>query len=291
MRNLDTTTLRSFVAVAEHGGVTRAAGALHLTQSAVSMQLKRLEEMLDLNLLDRSNRTISLTSSGEQLLSYARRMLALNDEAVMRLTDTGYEGEVILGVPYDIIYPVIPPVLRRYSKEFPRVKLSLKSLSSTHLHDAYQRGEIDLILTTEPAPRAGGEVLCDQPLVWVGAHGGQAWKDRPLRLAFCKFCMFRPVVIERLDAAGIEWEMSVEAEDDSAATALVSADQAVGARLVESVPSHLTSIQNCGGLPELGVQQINLYTAPNAAPPIAAMAEMLRHGYTHSKTISQLKSA
>ncbi len=97
MRNLDVTTLRSFVAVADHGGVTRAAGFLHLTQSAVSMQLKRLEELLGLELLDRSGRTIALTASGEQLLAYARRMVALNDEVMSKLTDQAFEGEVVLG--------------------------------------------------------------------------------------------------------------------------------------------------------------------------------------------------
>ena len=92
MRNLDLTALRSFVAVAEEGGVTKAAGFLNLTQSAVSMQLKRLEELLGLELLDRSGRTIALTASGEQLLAYARRMIALNDEVIGRLTDQAFEG-------------------------------------------------------------------------------------------------------------------------------------------------------------------------------------------------------
>ena len=97
MRNLDVTTLRSFVAVAELGGVTRAAGFLNLTQSAVSMQLKRLEELLNLSLIDRSSRSVSLTASGEQLLSYARRMVNLNDEVMSRLTDQAYEGEDCAG--------------------------------------------------------------------------------------------------------------------------------------------------------------------------------------------------
>ena len=114
MRNLDVTTLRSFVAVAEQGGVTRAAAALNLTQSAVSMQLKRLEELLGQDLLDRSNRRIALTGSGELLLTYARRLVELNDEAVGRLTDDVYEGELILGAPYDVIYPVVPQVLKRF---------------------------------------------------------------------------------------------------------------------------------------------------------------------------------
>jgi len=101
-RNLDLTALRSFVAVAETGGVTKAAGFLNLTQSAVSMQLKRLEEGLGLDLLDRSGRGIALTGTGEQLLGYARRMLALNDEVYTRLTSQEFEGEIALGVPHEV---------------------------------------------------------------------------------------------------------------------------------------------------------------------------------------------
>ncbi len=120
MRNLDMTALRSFVAVADHGGVTRAAGVLNFTQSAVSMQLKRLEEMLDVVLLNRSNRKIALTASGEQLLGYARRIIDMNDEAMSRLTSEIFEGEIVIGVPHDMVYPVIPRGLQRFNDEFPR---------------------------------------------------------------------------------------------------------------------------------------------------------------------------
>ena len=167
MRNLDLTTLRSFVAVADNGGVTRAAGALHLTQSAVSMQLKRLEELLDLELLDRSGRTVGLTSSGEQLLAYARRMVSLNDEIVAKLTANEYEGEISLGVPHDIIYPYIPPVLRRFSSDFPRMRVRLISAPTRRLLEMFSKGECDAIITTEEQPNLGGEVLVRKPLVWV----------------------------------------------------------------------------------------------------------------------------
>ena len=102
-RNLDLTALRSFVTVAECGGVTRAAGQRNLTQSAVSMQLKRLEEALDQPLLDRTGRGVTLTAQGEQLLSYGRRMMALNDEVWARMTHQAFEGEIVLGVPHDVV--------------------------------------------------------------------------------------------------------------------------------------------------------------------------------------------
>ncbi|MCM2562706.1 LysR family transcriptional regulator [Lutimaribacter sp. EGI FJ00015] len=256
---MDITTLRSFVAVAELRGVTRAAAHLNLTQSAVSMQLKRLEDLLGLALFDRSARRIALTQNGEQMLSYARRMVQLNDEVMMRLTDQAFEGEVILGAPHDIVYPVIPQVLKSFNVAFPRVKVTLRSSSTVELHDALDHGQVDLILTTESAPRPGGETLAHVPLRWAGAKGGQSWRLRPLRLAFCTKCAFRPQAIRALDAAGIDWEMTVDSNDDRSVEALISADLAIGALLEGSIPPHQEAVPHGGSLPDLGVQQINMY--------------------------------
>jgi len=159
-RNLDLTALRSFVAVADSGGVTRAAGMLNLTQSAVSMQLKRLEDALDQKLLDRSARTIAVTPAGEQVLGYARKLLKINDEVFSRLTATEYEGELRLGVPHDIIYPAIPSVLKRFAAEFPRMHVRLISAPTRKLLDMFARGEVDLILTTEENCGPGGRCAC-----------------------------------------------------------------------------------------------------------------------------------
>ena len=157
MRNLDLATLRSFAAVAETGGVTRAARLLNLTQSAVSMQLKRLEDMLDLKLLERAGRGVALTSSGEQLLAYARRMVALNDEIYARLTDEALEGEIRFGVPEDILYPVIPRILQSFHAAYPRMQVRLITAHTFSLLERHGNGEFDLILTTEEA--GTGEAL------------------------------------------------------------------------------------------------------------------------------------
>lgn len=290
MRNLDITTLRSLVAVADQGGVTRAATALNLTQSAVSMQIKRLEEMLDLTLFDRANRRVSLTASGEQLVGYARRILDLNDEVVGRLTEEIYEGEVMLGVPHDIVYPVVPRVLKLFNMAYPRVKVHLRSSSTVKLREALERGEVDVILTTEEGVADGGETLTKMALRWSGAIGGSSWKRRPLRLAFCRLCIFRPSVLRRLDAAGIDWELAVESEDDRAVEALVSADLAVGALLEDSIPPHLEAIHTGGALPELGVQNINLYARAGRDEVREALIRMLRQGFG-AMTPSVLMSA
>jgi DNA-binding transcriptional LysR family regulator len=196
------------------------------------------------------------------------------------LTDKVYEGEIVLGAPYDIVYPVVPKVLKRFNALFPRVKVQLKSSSTLKLIKALDRGEVDLILTTEETLRPGGETLAQIPLRWSGAPGGQAWKKRPLRLAFCNFCIFRPIVMRRLDQAGIDWEMVVDSEDDRAVEALVSADLAVGALLADSIPPHLEPINTSGALPDLGVQQINMYGAKSRKEVLVEdLAVMLRQGF------------
>ncbi|MDC0738620.1 LysR family transcriptional regulator [Cognatishimia sp. SS12] len=280
MRNLDVTTLRSFMTVADLGGVTKAAGFLNLTQSAVSMQLKRLEEMLGVNLLDRSGRTVALTAEGEQLLGYARRMVSLNDEVVRRLTHDDFEGRLRLGVPHDIVYPAIPHVLQQFSRAFPRVKVSLNFSFTSALKDEFSRGEFDIILTTEASPTAESEVLCETPLVWVGAIGGASWRRRPLRFASCQNCLFRPGTLAALDQVGIEWEPALDSSSDRAVEATVSADLAVMSMLEGTEPPHLEVVQHNGALPDLGFQHINMYGAErDTSEARSAMADMLRQAF------------
>jgi DNA-binding transcriptional LysR family regulator len=279
-RTLDLTSLRSFVAVADVGGVTRASGFLNLTQSAVSMQIKRLEEMLGLPLLDRSGRGVTLTVAGEQLLGYARRMLDLNDEVLERMTGEAYEGTLTLGVPHDIVYPVIPQVLHRFAADYPRVKVQLVSSFTRMLREQFARGEVDLILTTEDHCDAGGETLQTVPLVWVGAPGGSAWKGRPLKLAFEHRCIFRQGVQAALDEAGIPWEMAVESEQTRTIEASVSADLAVHVALDGTVHPHFERIHHGGALPELAMTSINMYHAAGVkAPALDDLAGLIRQGF------------
>lgn len=279
MRNLDITTLRSFVAVADHGGVTRAAGFLHLTQSAVSMQLKRLEELLGLQLLDRSGRSIALTASGEQLLAYARRMVALNDEVIGRLTDQAYEGELVLGVPHDILYPAVPQVLQRFSAAYPRMKVQLISSFTHALKEQFSRGECDLILTTESDETPESETLAVRPLCWTGAQGGAAWRSRPLKVAFGRNCVFRPRAVAALDKAGIGWDMVLDTDSDRSIEATVSADLAVNVMIEGTEPPHLETIAHGGSLPELPAQRINLYCGNAGGEPLEQLAALVREAF------------
>jgi DNA-binding transcriptional LysR family regulator len=289
IRNLDVTALRSFVAIADLGGVTRAAGQLNLTQSAVSMQIKRLEEVLQVTLLDRSLRRVSLTASGEQLLGYARKMLAINDEALGRLMHEEFEGDVTVGVPHDIVYPVIPGVLRNFARDFPKMRVRLVSSFTKTLLEQFSRGECDMILTTEDHVGAGGETLAELPLVWIGAPGGQAWRRRPLPLAFEHRCVFRQGVQAALENVGIPWAMAVESDSTRTIEASVMADLAVHTSLAGCEPTYLERIDHGDALPDLMTKRVNLYVAEaSARRPQRALAALIREAYSGR---TQLRSA
>ena len=291
LRNLDMTALRAFATVAEVGGVTRAAGVLNLTLSEGSMQLKRLEESLNITLLDRSARSIGLTPAGEQLLGYTRKMLRLNDEAFSRLTATEYEGEVKLGVPHDIIYPWVPQALRRFSTDFPRMQVKLVSAPTRRLLEMYDRGEVDLILTTEEQCGPNGQVLVELPLLWIGARDGQAWRKRPLPVAFCSNCVFRSGVLQALNENDVVWDMAVESELDNAVEAAVSADLGVHVALEGCLPPHTEAIQHGGVLPELPSQQINMYVLNPDDAAGAALADIMRQTYANPPRLRTVSMA
>lgn len=280
LRNLDLTALRSLVAISDTGGVTRAANRVNLTQSAVSMQIKRLEANLGLSLLEKNGRAVVLTASGEQLAGYARKMLALNDEVIGRLLATEYEGEIVLGVPHDIVYPTIPEVLRAFNAAFPGMKVQLLSSFTKTLKEQYERGEADLILTTEIDPDTGSEPLTEKPLIWVGAPNGLAWRRRPLPMAFEMRCMFRPETVRRLDAAGIPWDLSVDAESSRSVEAAVSADLAVHALLEGTCPPYFEIIDHGGALPELSRLGIHMYMRRDEERlPVLELAGMVRDAF------------
>jgi DNA-binding transcriptional LysR family regulator len=280
LRTLDLTALRSFLAIAEAGGVTRAASSLNLTQSAVSMQIKRLEDALQVQLLDRTARRVSLTASGDQLLGYARQMLALNDEALARLTHAEFDGTITLGVPHDIVFPIIPGVLRQFARDYPRMRVHLISSFTTPLLEQFARGECDMILTTQDTPGAGGETLATLPLIWVGAPGGTAWRRRPIPLAYEHRCVFRQAVQAALSQHGLDWTMAVESDSSRAVEASVIADLAVHTLLAGTAPPTLERIAHHGALPALPAQSVNLYVSPAATRrPHIALQGLIREAY------------
>lgn len=279
-RYLDLAALRSFVTVAEVGGVTRAAGTLNLTQSAVSMQVKRLEEALGLQLFLRAARKLALSPEGEQLLSHGRRMLALNDGALSRFSTSAARGPIRLGVPHDVVYPALPGILRRMAQAYPMVQVNLDSSFTLPMKESFARGEFDVMLTTETAPGPEAEVLSTRQLVWVGAPGGNALQRRPLRLGFKDTCIFRPLAQAALDAAGIPWDLATGGESEQAVEATVAADLAISARMAGSILPGTEAVEAENQLPRLGEMKLALYRANRQEDEaLARLVAELRCGY------------
>jgi DNA-binding transcriptional LysR family regulator len=273
-RDIDVALLRGFVAVVECGSVTAAASLLNLTQAAVSQQIKRLEELFGTELFERHHKRLALKASGERLIAYARRLIALNDEVWGTMRAPAYVGAVRLGVPTDIVGAFIPPILKRFDQAWPRVRVALKCSTTPQLLEALGHGDVDLTLTTERQRRVNGETLLEDDLVWAGAVNGGAHRRDPLPVSLGReTCEFRPAVLEALADAGRDWRPVSEAGID-ALKASLDADIAVGPFLSRTIPAYLQAIED-PSMPPLPRFLINLYLPTARRTDIAD--ELARH--------------
>lgn len=276
IRDLDIGLLRAFVAVVETGGVTSAARLLNRTQAAVSLQIKRLEELIGTELFQRERKRLILAPAGERLLGAAQKLITLNDEIWGRMTTPHFEGEVRLGVPYDIVTAYIPPILRRFAASWPRVRVTLVCKDSKLLISELQDGDIDLTFTTELDVNAHGETMHYDQLIWAGVPGGDAHLRNPLPVSLgAPTCMFRPQAIEALRRAGRDWRVVCEVSNMEPVCATISAGLAVAPMLASSVPPGLEILGPESGLPALPEYRINLYEPRTGPTDIAA--ELTRH--------------
>jgi DNA-binding transcriptional LysR family regulator len=268
-RNVDVGLLRAFVAVVETGSVTRAAHLLNLTQAAVSQQLKRLEELLGVELFDRSNRALRTSADGERLLPHAHAMLTVNDALWGLMSRPHYEGVIRVGVPHDVVEPNIPPILKRFDRAWPRVQVTLTSGITVDLLAALEQGALDVALATQKDTPKGAELLLRDPLVWVGAPGGQAHLRDPLPVSFgSPNCAFRASAVASLASVRRDWRPVCEASVLDALKATLYADTAIAPMLLSAVPSGLTVLEAEDGLPPLPPFCINMHLRRAGRSPV-----------------------
>jgi len=170
LKYLDLALLQAFSAVVDSGSFTRAAQYWCRTQSAVSMQLRKLEDLTGHQLLHRDSRNIKLTEEGEVLLGYARRMIRLNEEALVALDQPHAQGHVRLGMPDDYAHQFLPGVLAHFAHAYPRVQLEVIGALSGDLLNRVEAGELDVALITRQPKRRRGQVLRTEHLVWTGSR-------------------------------------------------------------------------------------------------------------------------
>lgn len=277
--SIDTELLRSFVAIADHGGFTRAAEAVNRTQSAVSMQMKRLEEdVLQRPLFERSGRQVRLTAEGQVLLGYARRILKLHGEVITTLRQPHMVGAVRIGTPDDYVMRFLPGILARFAQAYPLVQVEVHCEPSGQL---LGRKDLDLTIVTREPGTEIGQLLRQERFVWAEAAGFDLHQQRPIPLAmFNSGCFCRAWVCNALEAAEIDYRIAYTSPSLSAIMALVGAGLAVTAQLQSLIPTDLRILGEAEGLPPLPLSSIVLLrNAQTQSPVTEALAEYIVGGF------------
>ena len=198
-RDLEIDLLRSFVAVAVHRNFTHAAQAVGRTQSAVSLQIKRLETIVEKRLFERSRQSVTITQTGEVLLVYANRILAANDAALSHLQRPEAEGLVRIGAPDDYATFLLPPVLSALTKAHPRLQFEVTCDNASDLLPDLAKGQLDVVVATHRPNSAAGHVARHEPLHWVAAPEFIDNRDEPLSLVlFPSGCVCRDIALDAL---------------------------------------------------------------------------------------------
>ncbi|WP_456785634.1 MULTISPECIES: LysR substrate-binding domain-containing protein [unclassified Bradyrhizobium] len=272
---LDPDLLQAFVAVAEHRSFTRAASALNRTQSAVSMQVKRLEERLQAELFHRSTSSVDLSAAGEGLLGYARRILSLNAEAVGRVREHGTDGRVRLGVMDDYGTMLVPPLLKDFIASYPLIHVEMETgLTSTmidRLGEAY-----DLVIAMHPEGRGEGELLRTEQAVWAASAAHRVEELDPLPVAlYPQGCLFRSWAMQALDQANRPWRLAFVSHSLSAVEAIAAQGLAVTVVKSGTFPPTLRRLTARDGMPRLPRAEIRLHRAQKLSHAASLLADHL----------------
>ncbi|BBK44608.1 LysR family transcriptional regulator [Allostella vacuolata] len=259
---LELDLLRALVAVADHGSFTRAAAALHRTQSAVSMQIARLEARLGTTLLDRGGAAVTPTPAGEALVGHARRMLRLEAEAIGRVRDHGAAGRVRLGVMDDYGSLLLPAMLAGFARAYPRVAVEMETGLTARMPDRLGR-DFDLVIAMHPAGEGGGTLVARERILWAAAPGWRAPVGQPLPLAlYPTGCLFRRWATAALDGAGRPWRLAYVAHGQAAVEAIAAEGLAVTVVKAGTFPTRLRRPAAAEGLPALPDADVRLHRAP-----------------------------
>lgn len=265
--------LRSFVAVVDNAGFTRAAGRIGCTQSTISLQIKKLEGNLGKRVFERDGRTLLLTPDGEILLTYARQLLHLADEARSHLLEPDVEGTVRIGTPEDFATVYLPDVLADFSKAHPRVALEVNCNFSFNLLEGFSRGEYDLVLVKrEPQGPAGGVSVWRDVLVWVGSPKLVLTAHDPIPLALAPAPdVYRKRALAALQERKRASRIVYTSPSSEGIQAAVRAGLGVTVLSKDMVPQGLRILGSEPDLPRMPDTEIALYRAPGTLPRAAKL--------------------
>lgn len=274
---LDLDLLRSFVSVVESGGFTRAGERVHRTQSTVSQQIKRLEDDFGKPLLHRNGKSVTPTEDGERLLSYARRILSLAEEARDVLARPTAEGAVRLGIPEDFAAYRLTKLLASFARSRPGIRLDVRADQSTYLRRDLERGDIDLALLKRDAGESGGIAVWPERVHWVTSKSNPIdTKAHSLPLIFFPTgCLYRTRAIHAIESAGRNWHMAYTSSSLSGIQAAVAAG--LGLSILPQIAiqkDHLTLSAKDGFAP-IDKTEVALVASPTANAATLRLAERL----------------
>jgi DNA-binding transcriptional LysR family regulator len=261
---LDLDQLQSFCAIADCGSFTEAARRVNKTQSAVSMQIKRLEERLGAELFLRDGRSVVLTPEGEALYGQARRMLRLNAEIVDTFSNDDLAGSIRFGVPDDYAVRLLPVILSSFQKTHPKIVVDVRCQPSEELLEGMRTGRYDLIVFTQGTRHEFGELFRAERMFWVASQGGEALAQEPLPIAGGITCCWRENAIEVLNRIGRDYRIAYTSSNATAISSAVLADLAIGFLPESALQPGMQVISEAPSLPRLRDAQIALLRASHA---------------------------
>jgi len=240
--NLDMDVLRTLLTAQQLGSFSRAAGRIGRSQSAVSQQIRKLEQQVGEPLFQKQGRGLALTDAGELILAYARRIIDLNDEAVAAVRGRVAEGQVRFGLPADFAETWLPKALGRFKRTHPAVRIEAVVDRNRRLLERLDKGELDLVLSIGSGTRSDATMLAPLQPVWIGAASSQqGWMPgEPIPLAMYEPpCFFRQRALAALDAAGLPWRIAFTSPSLHGLWAAVEAGLGVTLRTAVGLPATL----------------------------------------------------
>lgn len=281
---VDTLQLKSFVAIAETGTFGLAAATVNRTQSALSLQIKKLEEQLGCELFDRTGRKVVLTPEGEIFLGYAKRIIQLQWEVFSRLREPAVEGEIRFGTPEDFATHYLPEVLARFRQYHPRVQLNVACDLTLNLIDGFHRGEYDVILVKRDPQRVkGGTKVWREPLVWAAVDGYEPGERLSLVLS-PQPCIYRARALAALDRAKRSWHISYTSPSLAGNLAAVKAGLGITVLPAHMIPSGIHPIRKEVKLPHLVDAEVALMKQDELSKVAEMFAEYIVQSLEHFKS-------
>lgn len=277
---LDSELLRTFLAIAEAGSFSRGADRIHRSQSAVSLQIKRLESLLGHAVFERHARGAKLTSTGEKLRPLAQRVVDLLDGAIGELRSDSLEGSVRLGIPDEYGDTILPEIVARFSREHPQVELAVTCGFSADFPRALSSNELDLAVHAVEAASRRAQVLLSERMLWVASRHHPVSDQDPLPLAlFDRACWWRDRALEALESRGRRYRVVYTSESVAGVAAAIEAGVAVGVLGESSLGGSLKTLSEADGFPPMPDSLLVLESCGTVTSAAQAMAATIAEAF------------